>query len=209
MTPMRRELLPSAVMSAVVEGAPPREQMVPCPICSSRVTRRLDITSKGSHLHRCLGCGIVHWDRPWRPGEAVEFYHDYYANRSTELSQVTEKRYHEILQQLERHQSPGSLLEVGCGMGHLLGVAEARGWRPVGLEVSSSGRKQIECLKAQQGWTFQVQEGDVMCAEFPAGSFSAFRKPHVYRSPGWQQFNTTSSENALGGHGFVNLRIPN
>ena len=147
--------------------------MIPCPICSSRVTKQLDITSEDSHLHRCLGCGIIRWDRQWPPGKTVEFYHDYYANRSTELSQVTGKRYHAILQQLERHQPPGSLLEVGCGMGYLLGVAEVRGWRPVGLEISSSGRKQIERLKAERGWTFQVQEGDVMCTEFPTESFKA------------------------------------
>ncbi len=58
-------------------------------------------------------------------------------------------------------------------MGHFLATAERRGWRPVGLEVSASGCAQVERLKAERRWTFQVRQGDVVSAEFPAASFRA------------------------------------
>jgi SAM-dependent methyltransferase len=58
-------------------------------------------------------------------------YRDYLADR-TEI----EAKFIEILERIERHTSPGRLLDVGCGPGLLLRVAAARGWRVEGLDLN-------------------------------------------------------------------------
>ena len=42
--------------------------------------------------------------------------------------------YERWLDELERHHAPGSLLDVGCGMGLFLAVARRRGWKPHGID---------------------------------------------------------------------------
>ena len=143
-----------------------------CPLCSSSRSRTLNVSRDDSRLCRCLECRTVHWAEGRSP-DAAAVYHDYYAGRPTALSPITEQRYRAILERIERRSPPGRLLEVGCGMGHFLAAAERRGWQAIGLEVSASGREQIERLKAERGWTFEMRQGDVMEAEFATGSFRA------------------------------------
>lgn len=145
----------------------------PCPVCAGACATPLNITREGSRLHRCPSCRAVHWAERYDAESAYASYRDYYVGRSPELSPVTESRYHAILDLLQRRVRRGRLLEVGCGMGRFLAIAEARGWEPVGLEASASAREHIERLRAREGLRFPVYEGDVLRTEFPEGSFQA------------------------------------
>jgi SAM-dependent methyltransferase len=152
--------------------------------------------------------------------KAAEYYHDYYAGKSPEYDPITEKRYHAILDSFERLKFPGRLLDVGCGMGHFLTVAEARGWQPTGLELSVSGLQLLTSLKAEGGWRFEVWNKDLLGADLPEGSFRVvtlfevlehlidplanLRKIHTLLEPGGLLYLTTPnfdslSRYALGG----------
>jgi 2-polyprenyl-3-methyl-5-hydroxy-6-metoxy-1,4-benzoquinol methylase len=49
--------------------------------------------------------------------------------------------YERWLDELEKHRSPGSLLDVGCGTGLFLSVARRRGWEPFGIDDSAEATK--------------------------------------------------------------------
>jgi len=144
-----------------------------CPVCTSHRARPLAIRYDGASLYRCLDCRLVCWETSWDARDVAAHYRDYYADAPLEGNAITQKRYHAVLDHVERYVSPGPLLEVGCGAGHFLAVAEARGWQPTGLEVSASGCRTLERLKAARGYRFAVQGIDVMEASFPAGYFHA------------------------------------
>jgi 2-polyprenyl-3-methyl-5-hydroxy-6-metoxy-1,4-benzoquinol methylase len=126
-----------------------------------------------SPLYCCEGCGLVHRGAAWTPVESVEHYEGYYAGRHVVFDPLTEKRYHQVLGEFERRVRPGRLLDVGCGLGHFLAVAEARGWQPAGLEVSASGIGLLERLKADRHLGFSLVKEPLLDADLPPAGFRA------------------------------------
>jgi SAM-dependent methyltransferase len=47
-----------------------------------------------------------------------------------------EHEFERVLALIEQRMAPGHLLDVGCGLGGMLRVAAAGGWRPMGLDVN-------------------------------------------------------------------------
>ncbi len=147
--------------------------MISCTLCGGDRSARVGLDSGRSLLYRCLDCRVVHWGEGWKSEKVAEHYHDYYSKKEPEYNPITEKRYHAILDRFERMARPGRLLDVGCGIGHFLAVAESRGWEAVGLEVSGSGLQLLARCKAERGWRFQVHGTDLLGANFSQGSFKA------------------------------------
>jgi 2-polyprenyl-3-methyl-5-hydroxy-6-metoxy-1,4-benzoquinol methylase len=146
--------------------------MTACPACGSQAARQFTLGDDRA-LYACRGCGLVHRGAAWTPADSVEHYEDYYAGRDVVFDPLTEKRYHQILGGIERRVGPGRLLDVGCGLGHFLTVAEARGWQPAGLEVSASGIGHLERLKADRQLGFALIDKPLLDADLPASSFRA------------------------------------
>ncbi len=73
-----------------------------------------------------------------------------------------------LLERLERHRRPGTLLDVGCWLGFLLDEARLRGWRGVGLEPS-----RFASAHARDHLELDVRQSDLFGAELPPGSFDA------------------------------------
>ncbi|MFQ5874192.1 MAG: class I SAM-dependent methyltransferase [Dehalococcoidia bacterium] len=154
-------------------GDLPAPGVISCLVCGSDRASRLDLNGGRLPLYRCPDCRVVHWGHVWGSEKVVQYYHNYYAKKRPEYDPVTEKRYHAILDRFERMTRPGRLLDVGCGMGHFLAVAESRGWEAVGLEVSGSGLQLLARFKAEQGWRFKVHGEDLLGSDFPSASFRA------------------------------------
>ncbi len=60
----------------------------------------------------------------------------------------------EIVQIIERYTRPGSLLDVGCGLGFLLVAARERGWQVAGVDVAESA-----CTFAREQFGLAVRQG--------------------------------------------------
>jgi SAM-dependent methyltransferase len=74
---------------------------------------------------------------------------------------------------IERTQRPGTVLDVGCGTGIALHVAESRGWRGVGVEPVEASAARARSLG------LDVRTGTLAEAQLDHGSFDLVCAWHV------------------------------
>jgi len=100
----------------------------------------------------CRGCRMVY--TAWEPttGELQAYYNNYPV--TSETSPITLLRYDELLARFAKYRKAGHLLDAGCGSGHFLARAMARGWKVHGTEfgdaqIAECRAKGIPMSKAQ------------------------------------------------------------
>lgn len=104
----------------------------------------------------CLTCGLLARYPMPRGEELLNFYRDKYC--SQDLREQTESSrqnlYCHALDWVETFRStPGTLVDVGCGMGALLAISQARGWRAIGFDpsraaVASARERGLDAIEA-------------------------------------------------------------
>lgn len=100
-----------------------------CPLCGRRGLRRLRRYSQ-PRLLRC-DCGLVFTEQEPSSDELAAHYAQYTVHP---LSELTERRYQEWLGFFESFRDRNQILDVGCGSGQFLKVAQAAGWAASGTE---------------------------------------------------------------------------
>lgn len=105
-----------------------------CHICKGESFQSLEQQFNHQHLVRCNNCGFIFFRRIPTIAELEKHYSGY--PRNNPLSDITVKRYNELLDQFEAYRKTGKLLDVGCGDGHFLAVASKRGWKVYGTEFT-------------------------------------------------------------------------
>jgi glycosyltransferase involved in cell wall biosynthesis/2-polyprenyl-3-methyl-5-hydroxy-6-metoxy-1,4-benzoquinol methylase len=129
----------------------------------------------GHRVVRCEDCGLVFLNPQPSDDELARIYGaDYFLGSASdagrqaasELKQATARRY---LSEIRRYHGSacGRLLEVGCGEGDLLVLAEADGWQVTGVEYSPDAGK-IARERLDNG---EVQFGELAQAGLPSGHF--------------------------------------
>ncbi len=100
------------------------------------------------------------------PPEKIERIH----TDSMEWLQMAER-----LAELEKHvPNKGHLLDVGCGIGTFLHLAQKQGWKTDGIEPSKSG-----AAFARQAYRLNVQCGALFTVDLPTAYFDAVTIYHV------------------------------
>ena len=105
-----------------------------CLICNSSKLRAL-AEYKKDHLVICQECSVVFANKIPSHQELTNFYQGY--GRDDYLSELTIKRYHELLDHFEKYRRTGKMIDVGCGIGYFLEEAKKRGWDVYGSEFTS------------------------------------------------------------------------
>ena len=150
------------------------QNVVACPVCGGNAAMPLGFNHQ-RELYRCRRCRLVHAKiaaEGWKPKEYCQRYYTDH-RPPPEFDAITEARCAHILAKCERTHRRGRLFDVGCGSGHLLVAAAARGWSVVGQEVSASELAWLEALKARSGCQFEFVREDLLEAGLAPGSFAA------------------------------------
>lgn len=147
----------------------------PCPLCRSASTRVV-YPLTGYRIAACAECGFQFHDG-FRGGGGSDgtFSQDYYQGVQREAFEAqfgdytrdpSVPVYDQWLTRIEHRMRPGRVLDVGSALGTFLKIAERRGWKPVGVEIS---RFAAEFSRERRGLT--VFNGDLEQFQAPAGSF--------------------------------------
>ncbi|MEO6950190.1 MAG: class I SAM-dependent methyltransferase [Polyangia bacterium] len=130
------------------------DEVRPCPSCGARksgaplnLQGKLNVAGQPMQLVRCLECGLQFQPDDFDDDTLARWY-GYMGNvpRVFEISALLERRLQHQLAPLSAFQQTGRLLDIGCGSGALLRVAEKFGWEPYGIDVSAS------CVAALRPW---------------------------------------------------------
>ena len=133
-----------------------------CLICSSEELIQLAGYEK-AFLVNCRNCGFVFSERIPSIEELDNHYKNYGSNFY--CSELTIKRYNEILDKMEPFRKTGRLLDVGCGIGFFLDEAKKRGWEVYGTEYS----ERLIGLLREKGIT--IHEGQLNSENYEDGFF--------------------------------------
>lgn len=153
---------------------------VACPTCQTSRIRLLFQMPDGSTLHRCAQCGLVVRDRMMTAAESKARYShpQYYSKQSSPeeglygYNNYMRDRhllmwlFAERLDEIERLQPRGHLLDVGCGPGVMLDIARLRGWEAQGVDIST-----FAVETARKYYNLDILECDLLSAHLPGSHF--------------------------------------
>ena len=128
----------------------------------------------GVEIRRCAGCGLA-----WRgvfpeAAEIADLYgEDYFErwgidapSRLAEVRAMKEASYRAFFGEIMAHRGGGRLLDLGCALGFLLGVA-----RDLGFEVRGLDLNEAAITEAQQEFGDHVHAGPLDERAFPGERF--------------------------------------
>lgn len=125
----------------------------PCPVCTAKDAKYL-FPVKSGQLIQCNNCQLIYFTPQPSPQELEDFYNseDYRNEFSESLMSGAEfatNRYLQFESALKKYapqvltQSSRKLLDVGCGTGDFLKVAQGQGWQVSGTEISANAAQKV------------------------------------------------------------------
>lgn len=162
-----------------------------CPACGNNIgiSRMYKKFFKDGDLLKCKVCDLCFlWPPPEVNATPQIYKREYYDAWSADnlgndgLANMKMITFDRVLGTIERFKNIGTLLDVGCALGHLLESAKKRGWDVYGVEISEysseEARKRIGNNK--------VITGDFLDSTFPKGHFDVITMidiiEHVYNT---------------------------
>jgi SAM-dependent methyltransferase len=106
-----------------------------CPICSSSHLSELGGSYAHASLKKCFDCNFVFAGNIPSPELLEQHYSGY--PRNNQFSEITRKRYLELLNQLEPYRKTNRIIDIGCGDGYFLQTAKEKGWDVYGTEFTT------------------------------------------------------------------------
>jgi 2-polyprenyl-3-methyl-5-hydroxy-6-metoxy-1,4-benzoquinol methylase len=172
-----------------------------CLICRSTDIKNLNGYEK-KFLVKCNQCSFVFSGLIPSTEELVEHYEKY--NRDNLIiSQVTIKRYHEILDSFEQFRKTNNILDVGCGVGFFLEIAKLRGWNVYGTEFSD------KAIKICEDKGIKMKKGSLNCNDFEPDFFDIITSFEVIEHINNPLSEIRNFKAVLRTNGLVYITTPN
>jgi 2-polyprenyl-3-methyl-5-hydroxy-6-metoxy-1,4-benzoquinol methylase len=175
-----------------------------CDLCGNIRFRILETASDGVRTVRCVDCGLIRLHPRPRFDAPAHYDDQYYRPWIEEQGRPRALLWQQRVDFLARFARPGRLLDVGCGDGSFLAVAQQRGWRVTGTEVS---RWAAGTLCDDKG--LQVQEGDLTQFESWTARFDVVTMWHVLEHMERPLENLRAARRLLTENGTIVVAVPN
>lgn len=115
---------------------------VSCYNCGSRAVKNEFVVARFRHV-RCEGCGMVYVSPRLREDLGHDSYTEDYYTETYRLKLIPALPYRTTVinprkyaQLMEHFSAPGSILDVGCGLGDFLHECKRHGWKTLGIELN-------------------------------------------------------------------------
>jgi 2-polyprenyl-3-methyl-5-hydroxy-6-metoxy-1,4-benzoquinol methylase len=175
-----------------------------CTLCHHDKFVALAAPYRHAGLVQCAKCGFVFSEFIPSQEELVAHYAKY--DRSKDISEITVKRYSELLNEFSNAISGRTILDVGCGKGEFLEVALNNGWVCHGTEfddhaVELCRQKGIQIFQGPLREYQPTQLPDVITSfeviEHINNPDEELRKIYALLKPGGLFYFTTPNFNSL------------
>lgn len=190
-----------------------------CLVCGS-ASPRIRYSIPRYSVCQCRGCQQIYlWPLP-TPEEIQALFREFYTSgRAGSLPELDGyylycfddspsnplvRCYERWLTTIERYRRPGRLLDVGCGTGLFLRVAQRRGWHAVGVDESAEGVKH-----AREQFDVDAREGQFDTFGELGGSFDVITGWDVIEHSRGPVQLLEAMRRHLAPGGIVGLSTPN
>ena len=174
-----------------------------CILCGSEIT---PVSGYEKHkLVKCSSCKFVFCKPKPSAEELINHYKSY--GRAKGISQITIKRYNELLDSFEKYRKTNNIIDVGCGDGYFLAEAAKRGWKVFGTEFTE------EAIRVCEMKNISMKMGSIKAEMYPADFFdiitsfeviehinNPIEETHIYKTilrPGGIVYLTTPNFNSV------------
>lgn len=152
----------------------PRAAAEYCPLCGGRSMGTLERSSE-VRVERCGQCDVAYVTPPPPVSELQEHYDEgYYAEWITSQARARRRLWRQRLAMVWAQRTGGDLLDVGCGDGSFLQMAQLAGFRCAGTELSAYAARRV-----RQHYGVPVTAGPLRSGNRPDGSFDVITMWHV------------------------------
>ena len=146
-----------------------------CNLCGQNSFKVREEDEPPFRVLECRNCGLAFVDPvPDSTGLAVHYDEDYYRDWISEQKNKRIRMWKCRLKKLEKQRQGGRLLDVGCGDGAFLKLAQESGWEVSGTEHSTYAAKYVG-----EALGITVFCGELFAAGHPDHSFDVVTMWHV------------------------------
>lgn len=187
-----------------------------CDLCSSdhleilcwTRDRKLETTKDRFAIIQCKSCGIAQTCPRLTPDQLTRSYPDVYYP-AKEPPKRYYKRYIERFQKdkvkkLKRVVPSGKVLDVGCGVGYFLKVANDAGYRATGIEFS-----EVAVDVGKKRLNLNIHLGDFLTYPFDENGFDVVTLWHSFEHLHQPRLVLQKIHTILGPCGFLVIAAPN
>ena len=118
---------------------------VACNLCGLNNTEIIQEAESPFKVVKCKSCGLVYTNpQPERKSIGEHYQEDYYKEWIEKQMDKRIPMWKRRLQGLKKYKEKGLLLDVGCGVGTFLKLAEEEGFEVQGTEISEFACKYVK-----------------------------------------------------------------